>query len=404
MLQGLDVLGKKQPENSNILFHEETVGGDGARIRLELVAEFDEGRADALQLRFRAGDLALALLVFANETRGNRSRFRFGHRVATGGGSIALGKRRKSKFGGRGQSYQRGTEDTQGRREDGERDGECGGGPDGGIHLELGERARARVPVPRGRAFDSRTRSASRSWSDVENGYNGRVSNRAYLKVWCREVTLETLPQLLGGFLATVPFSRTRKGFTQLVLRAVETAEAPTLEQDLRAAPAMPMEIVESLGESLQMDSEVELEAWWDLWVFDPATGLWAEQPQRLEVFCHAPEFEDAMWRDAGHFSVDLGFEHLFTGHAGLLGNGRSSLGGAAGPVAPQHPAEKEFFRRMSEPEMLQEYALRTRENIRRLQGWVQRIAQALPLERFALSSEGEEDFEGRLDAIEAGD
>ncbi len=208
---------------------------------------------------------------------------------------------------------------------------------------------------------------------------------------------------MLGGFLATVPFSRIRPGFTQFTLRAVETAETPVVERDLRASPAKPSEIVESLGESLQIDSAVELEAWWDLWVFDPASGLWTDEAQRLEIFCHAPDFEDAMWRDAGHFSADLGFEHLFTGHAGLLGNGSSS---PSGPLVPQHPAEEEFLRTMSEPEKLREYGGRTRENIRRLQGWMQRIAQALqlaPQQGITLSSEGEEDFEARLDAIEAG-
>ena len=223
------------------------------------------------------------------------------------------------------------------------------------------------------------------------------MSNRAYLKVWCREVTPESLLPLVRSFLDTCPHSRTRPGFTQLVLRAIDSAEAPALERDLRLSPATSAEITESLGESLQMDSAVELEAWWDLWVLDPASGEWTEQPQRLELIFYAPGFEDDIWRESGHFSVDLGFEHLFTGHAGLLGNGVSP------PAAPQHPAEEEFLRRMSQPETLREYAGRTRENIRRLQAWVQRIAQTLPLERFALSSEGEEDFEARLDAIETG-
>ena len=228
------------------------------------------------------------------------------------------------------------------------------------------------------------------------------MSNRAYLKVWCREVSPTSLAPLLLDFLSTVPFSRTRPGFTQLVVRAVETAEAPILERDLRAAPAQPAQILESLGDSLQMDSALELEAWWDLWVFDSASGAWAEQPQRLEILCHAPDFEDGIWRDAGHFSADLGFEHLFTGHAGLLGNGGGPSGAAA---APQHPAEAEFLRRMADPEALREYAARTRENIRRLQAWMQRIARDLPLAAqhgLSLISEGEEDFEARLDAIEA--
>ena len=224
------------------------------------------------------------------------------------------------------------------------------------------------------------------------------MSNRAYLKVWCREVTPETFPPLLLAFLETVPFSRTRPGFTQLVLRAVETAEAPLLERDLRAAPYAPADVMAALGTSLEPDSSVELEAWWDLWTFNLVSGQWADEPQRLELVCYASEFEDGIWRDSGHFSADLGFEHLFTGHAGLLGNG------GAAPGAPQDPAEARFLMRMSQPEALREYAARTRENIHRLQAWVQRIAEAMPLASpggIALGSEGEEDFEARLDAIE---
>jgi len=222
------------------------------------------------------------------------------------------------------------------------------------------------------------------------------VSNRAYLKVWCREESPERLPELVREFLATVPFSRTRPGFTQLVLRAVEMAETPLIERDLRAAPHTAAQIIESLGSSLEPDSSLELEAWWDLWVFDQTSGQWTEEAQRLEILSFAPDFEDQIWREMGHFSVGLGFEHLFTGHAGLLGNA------GAAPGAPQDPAEARFLMRMSQPEALREYAARTRENIHRLQAWVGRIAKALPLDRFALGSEGEEDFEARLEAIEA--
>lgn len=226
------------------------------------------------------------------------------------------------------------------------------------------------------------------------------MSNRAYLKIWCRGVTSEKLPELLRTFLETVPFSRTRRGFTQLVLRAIETSETPLIERDLRNAPATPERVLEELGESLQDDSSVELETWWDLWVFDSASGEWSEQPQRLELVFTGPAFEDGLWRDAGHFSADLGFEHLFTGHAGLLGSD------GAPPRAPEDPAEAQFVMRMSRPDALREYGERTRENIRRLQAWVQQLAQALPVDPgtgIALGSEGEEDFEARMDAIEAG-
>lgn len=203
----------------------------------------------------------------------------------------------------------------------------------------------------------------------------------------------------MQAFLDTVPFSRTRPGFTQLVLRAVATAESPLIERDLRAAPYAPAEVMEALGTALEPDSSVELEAWWDLWRFDLASGQWIEEPHRLELLCLAPDFEDGIWRESGHFSADLGFEHLFTGHAGLLGNGGRV------PGDPQHPDEARFLMRMSQPEALREYAARTRENIHRLLAWAHRVAEALPTVPqggIALRSEGEEDFEARLDAIQA--
>jgi hypothetical protein len=210
-------------------------------------------------------------------------------------------------------------------------------------------------------------------------------------------VAAETLPNLLREFLETVPYSRVRPACTRLAARAVDHAEAPILERDLRTAPLAPAEIVTELGGLLEADSSVELEAWWDLWVYETESGTWKEQPQRLELVFNAPEFDDGAWRDAGHLVADLGFEHLFTGHAGLLSSG------GRGGAAPQHPAEREFLARMARPEALAEYAARTCENIGRLKGWVQRVAQTLPVERFVLESEGEEDFEGRMEEVASG-
>jgi hypothetical protein len=48
----------------------------------------------------------------------------------------------------------------------------------------------------------------------------------------------------------------------------------------------------------------------------------------------------------------------------------------------------------------LKEYHAKTRENIEQLFHWVEAIERALPVERSELWSEGEENFEARLDAI----
>ena len=94
-----------------------------------------------------------------------------------------------------------------------------------------------------------------------------------------------------------------------------------------------------------------------------------------------------------GDFLADLGFEHFFTGHAGLLG----SHGARS---APADPVEAEFLALMLHEEHLHEYYERTRENIQTLLKWVRAAEQSLPIERFQLWSEGEENFEARLDEI----
>jgi hypothetical protein len=48
----------------------------------------------------------------------------------------------------------------------------------------------------------------------------------------------------------------------------------------------------------------------------------------------------------------------------------------------------------------LNQYHAKTRENIQQLFDWVEAIERALPVERSELWSEGEENFEARLDAI----
>jgi hypothetical protein len=54
----------------------------------------------------------------------------------------------------------------------------------------------------------------------------------------------------------------------------------------------------------------------------------------------------------------------------------------------------------MSVPGNLKEYHAKTRENIQLLFSWVESIERALPVERSQLWSEGEQNFEARLDAI----
>lgn len=220
------------------------------------------------------------------------------------------------------------------------------------------------------------------------------MSNQAYLSIWCRDFPEELILDRLGKFLATVPHSATRPGFTHLVVRAVDFAETPVLEQDMRAVPLDPGGIVEMANDHTHGDCAVEVRADWDLWVHEGEPGHWQNLPQPLELSAYGEDFADSFWRQNGHLEADLGFEHLFTGHAGLLGFGQ------AGKAAPQSPEETRFLASMEQPANLQMYKDKTRGNIRKLFAWVREVEKALSVTRIRLWSEGEENFEARLEEI----
>lgn len=220
------------------------------------------------------------------------------------------------------------------------------------------------------------------------------MSNQAYLSIWCKQFDEEHLLDQFGKFLATVPFSTSKPGFTYLVIRAVDCSETALLEQDLRSVPLDPAGVIEIARDHLHSDCSYEVKAHWDLRVFDANTAKWATEPQPIEIFAHGESFDEEFWRENGHIEVNLGFEHLFTGHAGLLGI-RSNARRAA-----ESPEEARFLEAMAWPENLQIYEEKTRENVRKLLDWVRRIEKAVSVDHVRLWSEGEENFEARLEEI----
>jgi hypothetical protein len=228
------------------------------------------------------------------------------------------------------------------------------------------------------------------------------MANRAFASLWCRRIAPEGADQeglaeqamlvLLEGFLATVPLSEPKPGFTSLVIRAVGPGETPLVDWPLGSRPLAG--VIEVARQHLHADCCCEVQAHWDLWSFDAEAAAWRLTPQPLEIAFHGQDYDDGVFEEAGHIQVRVGFEHLFTGHAGLLGLGERRA------AAPEHPAEAAFLGQMSAPEKLREYQARTRENIQKLHAWMQRAQELLPVERFRLWSEGEENFEARMDEI----
>ena len=196
------------------------------------------------------------------------------------------------------------------------------------------------------------------------------------------------------AFLETVPFSKERAGFTELVIRAVDETETPILEQDLRSGEYGADVLTGLAREHAHVDCAYEAQAFWDLWMWDESNGQWAQKPQPLQIVCYGSEFNGGVWKEQGHFFVDAGFEHFFTGHAGLLGfrHGHAE--------ATKHPDEASFVAVMSQRENLQMYQEKTQQNIRKLFDWMARIETAIPIERYQLWSEGEDNFEARMEEI----
>ena len=196
--------------------------------------------------------------------------------------------------------------------------------------------------------------------------------------------------------LATVPAAGGQPQFTALTIRAVDNTETPVLDLDLRGQPHDPAQLIALAREQQHFDCAYETAGSCDLWTWQNSENAWQKRPQRVELTCHGEEYDGGVFESEGHFLIDLGFEHVFTGHAHLLGFG--AVDPAAAPV--QHPVEAEFVRRMAEPQNLREYQEKTRDNVRLLLDWMSRAQAALPVERFKLWSEGEENFEARLDEI----
>ena len=197
-------------------------------------------------------------------------------------------------------------------------------------------------------------------------------------------------------FLTTAPLSEGKGRFQQLTVQAVDTAEMPVEEWDLKETTFGPAEVAALAAQHINEDTAFIVLARWDLWSFDMDTLKWKQGPEPLVLTCQGKAFDDGVAATEGHFNADLGFEHFFTGHAGLL-----APGAAKNPFeSSDHPLEKTFRNWMASPENLKLYHQKTRENIQKLFSWVEAVEAALPVDRSELWSEGEYNFEARLDAI----
>jgi len=222
------------------------------------------------------------------------------------------------------------------------------------------------------------------------------MANRAYLRIWTRDFSVQTMIAEFARFLTTAPLSEGVARFRRFMVQAVDPTEAAVDEIDLKDGIFSPAEVAALAAQHINGDTAYIVEAQWNLWSFDIETMKWTHGPQPLELLCQGPAYDEGIAGVTGHFAADLGFEHFFTGHAGLLAPGT-----ATNPFeSSDHPVERTFRNWMAGAENLKQYHQKTRENIQKLFAWVEAVEAALPVERSELSSEGEENFEARLDAI----
>ncbi len=219
------------------------------------------------------------------------------------------------------------------------------------------------------------------------------MANRAYLGVWLREFSEASMPRQFEQFLASAPLS-SPSPYTRLVVQAVDSSEPVLAEWDLRGQGLTSAEVVQLAAGHASADTAFVVEAQWDLWELEGTPLRWARAPLPLTMLCQGLEYDGGVCGETGHLHSDLGFEHLFTGHAHVLGTVAAAAGGS------DEANERAFDEWILLGDNLREYHQKTRENIQQLFSWVRGIEQVLPVETVRLWSEGEENFEARLDEI----
>jgi hypothetical protein len=197
--------------------------------------------------------------------------------------------------------------------------------------------------------------------------------DHVYASFWVADSAPEELLGQILRFLVTMPQSASRPGFGELALRAMDAAEAPLIEKDLRDSGLGPLDVIEIIRPEFREDTACELDCFWDFGSYNAETGKWGTQAQRVEIACRGEQFDDSIAASNGHLQVDLGFEHLFTGEE----DGEDWPGARSDSAIEMR-----------------------RQNIKRLYAWVEDVTAKLDLAKYKLWSEGEENVEARLDEI----
>src|SRR5258708_17012452 len=126
------------------------------------------------------------------------------------------------------------------------------------------------------------------------------MANHAYLRVWTRDFSLETMRAEFGRFLTTAPLSATQNTFNELIVQAVDATETPVAEWDLRPLKVGPAEVAAMAVQHLNADTAYIASAKWDLWGFDIESLKWQHKPEALVLACPGQEIEGRLAEPAG--------------------------------------------------------------------------------------------------------
>src|SRR5437879_12871973 len=112
------------------------------------------------------------------------------------------------------------------------------------------------------------------------------MANHAYLRVWTRDFSLETMLAEFARFLTTTPLSATQNSFSELTVQAVDGTEIPVAEWDLRPLKVGPAEVAALAVQHLNADTAYIASAKWDLWGLETARQEGQHKPDALGLCC----------------------------------------------------------------------------------------------------------------------
>jgi len=137
------------------------------------------------------------------------------------------------------------------------------------------------------------------------------MADPLYLSIWFPSFTpAEMMPRTLS-VLRQFPFSAQRPNVSYLGIHPVSWSEPTVLERRFR--PGLdPEQAIAIVGEFVHSDYAYSFEAFWDLWTINEDDSEIVLAPEPVKLIAHGTEFEDGVYKQAGHIQVDFGLDTPF--------------------------------------------------------------------------------------------